>query len=399
MHNYRDGPRAIRQVNELPGRIGESDMRSFVIRPTLRVVQQIAGIERRAGRWESLLESLSFAARVLETRALFEEAESELRLDSTSPSQLIARIAVERDQKGGLIRSKRPFPPRPVTVEKKPIAEPLPEIERIAAALSRRVPISLMGLDCLYRAISADDDGPAKTALAEEPNSILPYRSEAVSFTAALGDDSTEEKVFTPIPAFLIRQRLAELLDWLKQELDTGTYHPLLLIGTYHLLFLQIHPYPRANHRLALMSLWQLLSNNGSEFVRWSGISPIFWTRAKQYFAALRQAEKTAWTDWSSQNVWLEFFLNCVFEAAERVMIESEQRLKSLRLTRTQEQILAVIRNHGAASRSMIIEETGVNPSTIKYNLSVLAARGHVKREGGGRSTGYRIASQPLFAE
>lgn len=90
-------------------------------------------------------------------------------------------------------------------------------------------------------------------------------------------------------------------------------------------------------------------------------------------------------------NIWLETFLDCLLDSSQRLISVGEQRAEGLRLTAVQKQIIGVVRSYGSATRERIATESGINLSTVKYNLSVLATRGHLKREGGGRTTSYRL--------
>ena len=197
--------------------------------------------------------------------------------------------------------------------------------------------------------------------------------------------------IFPTVSPFLVEQRLEELLEWARHELEDGQFHPLFVIGTFHLLFLQIHPFPTANHRLALILLWRLLDAHGYSYVRYSHFAPEIASRSKQYFAALRQAEKTAYGNWSTLNIWLEFFLDMLVLASQNLLTLTERTVSSARLSSVQRRIIDVIKSSGSATREKIVTETGINLSTVKYNLSVLASRGHLKRDGGGRSTSYRL--------
>ena len=44
---------------------------------------------------------------------------------------------------------------------------------------------------------------------------------------------------------------MAELIDWLNEARDTGRLHPLLIIGVFVVVFLEIHPFQDGNGRLS----------------------------------------------------------------------------------------------------------------------------------------------------
>jgi Fic family protein len=199
------------------------------------------------------------------------------------------------------------------------------------------------------------------------------------------------KRIFESVSSFLINERFSDLVSWVSQELEDDRFHPLYVIGTFHLLFLQIQPYQTANHQLCLAIVWHLLNKNGYSFFEYSHFAPTLLTKSEEYFNALRQAEKTAYGTWATLNVWLEFFLEVLLES-NAVLSDTRQRLVGhYRLTPVQKQILQVVKTYGSATRERIARETGINVSTVKYNLSVLYSNGQLKREGGGRSTSYTV--------
>lgn len=343
------------------------------LRPSLKVVQQIASIERFAGRWERISQSGAVANETLADHALSEGARAAVALDPTSPISLLAQIEVERE-----LLDRRSEP-----------------VERLMPANGQQTPLNYLveafsqqdelSVDSIHRLFALVTEG----ALATDERR---FRNTPLLFvTPGLGPQADNEVVFPVVSPFLVEQRLQDLIDWTNRELEEGSVHPLLVIGTFHLLFLQVHPLPTANHRIALLITSQLLDEHGYDFVRFSSFIPVVSQRAKQYFAALRQAEKTAGSTWSTLNIWLEFFLETLIHASDELTVESERLVTSSSLTSVQRRIIDVVKANGSVTRERIITETGINISTVKYNLAVLATKGHLKREGGGRTTSYRI--------
>lgn len=225
-----------------------------------------------------------------------------------------------------------------------------------------------------------------------EPISVSAnFRTTLSHFISTQSLTGSEEIVFQTSSPFLIEKRLRELIDWLNQELNSGTYHPLIVIGIFHLLFLQISPYKSANHRLSFLLLWYLLRTNSYFFVLRNHFAAYIPGRERIYYAALRQAEKTALTTWSQINVWLECFTELLTLSVQSLLKAHAEKEERTRLTNVQKLIIGVVKNHGTVTRERIAEDTGINISTVKYNLSVLTERGQITREGGGRSTRYRV--------
>lgn len=333
-------------------------------RPSARSVTQIAKIERICGRTERLLQN---ASDQLFESCLAETARSALALEA-SPSSLSEAPNTEEPAAAG-ISADRDF------------------LSTIAALRLRCSALTADSLARIEYCMSAD----SLTLDSAAVNLRERLRVKPGDFAARLQHDRAPEMVFPTVAPFLIEKRLTELLDWLDREIAAGLIHPLTVIGTFHLLFLQIHPFARGNHRLSLVLLFHLLRNFDYRFVEASSFTPFFASKPRLYFASLRQAEKTALASWSSLNAWLEFFFEALIGAASTLAENYEFRSQRARLTPTQERILELAALHGSISRERVVAETGINLSTVKYNLAALAEMGHLRKEGGGRTTSYRL--------
>ncbi|MCB0324776.1 MAG: Fic family protein [Bdellovibrionales bacterium] len=348
------------------------------MRPSLRLVQQVGRIERFAGAWDRLSRSSALASEERSRKTLHEGACAALALDHSTSAVL--SVALKQRKRGGsaeapLLIEREVFHENG-TLQRPPVAPLLhPELEAYLLGFSRPAPLTCSELEETYRLV-----------IGALPTDECAYRRSSTQFLTP-----EDQVVFPAVSSFLVASRLEELMEWIERELDSGDFHPLTVIGTFHLLFLHIHPYPRANHRLALLLTWQLLVDHGFSFVAHRHFAPLFAESNDQYFGALRQAEKSVYQNWSTLNIWLEYFLETLAEASHHLMDESERNVASARLSRVQQQIMTVVRQQGAVSRERIVSATGINLSTVKYNLSVLAQRGHLKRHGGGRTTSYSL--------
>lgn len=368
------------------------------VRPSLRILQQISAIERFAGRWEySLSGSVNTTNTSLEL-ALLKGVIAICELDQTvAPASLLrvkelttglsSRIEIIKD-------SRKPETPDLETNLQNFSAQsvirnswPTEVVGLLNCHLTQISGLSLGGLDRIHRVISGDQSALLffNPELSEKPC------SERFRQTPSRFCSPNNELIFATVPAFLIEQRLNDLLEWTNQELEAEKLHPLLIAGIFHLLLLQLSPYPNANLRLAAVLLWQVLDQSGYSFVRENHFAKEFNLNRVQYFNSLRQAEKTVHGSWATLNVWLEFFLQSFVASCEQIEQMREVSLKKSRLSSVQLNIIDSIRNSGSATREKIVKDTGINISTVKYNLSILAARGHLRREGGGRATSYSL--------
>ena len=331
---------------------------------TPRLLRQVAAIERLSGRLEKMPLN-SDPDNTERDRAIRNGCVAALRLDATA-SPLDSHSS-ERTSAG----SSAAF-------------------EALLAAHAASFELDPSGIIDLYGRIS----GTRVTTDGDSPDMSLLRRQAAPFCAPALGKD---EIVFTTLQPFLVPQRFVEITEWIQHELEQGTHHPLILIGVHHLLFLQTSPFPTANHRVALVLTWHLLNDHGFSFVALRHFAPYLEELSKQYFSALRQTEKTALTNWATFSAWLELFFQTLETASEDLAESAEGRLERLRLTTVQKRIVETVRTEGPVTREKIADVTGINISTIKYNLGVLSSRGLLHRLGGGRTTSYTLLSdRPL---
>ncbi len=352
-------------------------MLNIQIRPSLGLLKQIAKIEYLAGAWSRLRLNESFASKHRAEQASLNEAVSSLCLDGSTSAVLSIQLR-EMLNNGEL--------PQIVSRETEGNAT-FQHSSRFAHSSLDEVN-RLMDLAELPFTLSIDDLLQLKAATFENSGSEpeAAYRQQLGSLL-----DPNNRSVFPAISAFLIEKRLLGLIDWTQRELEAEILHPLLVIGTFHLLFLQILPFPNESHRIALLIMHKLLEKHGFDSVKFQPLTPLFFSQEEAYYNALRQAEKTAGSDWSTLNTWLEFFLDTMLSAGKALQHESELSFSRSRLSKVQEQILTVVKAHGSVTRDRVSKETGINLNTVKYNLSVLAQRGHLRRNGGGRTTNYSL--------
>lgn len=332
------------------------------IRPSLRIVKQISAIDRYSGIWSRkpvgiITEADEFLAQISAARAI-------CALDPTlsyGTQRAIEKSFVSPNGGESALAS---------------VAE-----ERVLVALRQPLVLETRELSSLHDVLvgNASNESPL-------------LRTTPINFVDSLGQDQSKAIVFPTVRPFLIRQRFGELVDWMGEESVRGNVHPLFLSGIFHLLLLQTSPFPIANHALALVMQWQYVVEHGYDFLRKTHLAPIFQERAEAYFAALRQAEKSAFTTWATLNIWLEFYLDCLQKICEQLSSTENETVEFARLTSVQQKIVHAVTEHGASTREKIANETGINLSTVKYNLSVLTERGYLKRIGGGRTTSYQIS-------
>lgn len=221
----------------------------------------------------------------------------------------------------------------------------------------------------------------------EEPKRV--YRDTGQSLLS--GEAHGGEVIFAGVQPYLISKRLRELLNWVSSELHFRGSHPLLVGAVFHLVFLQSLPFRQGNQTLAFLLLRTFLLQEEDPLIRFIPFASVIEADPRSYYAALRQGEKTVYSNWSSLNVWMEYFLHVIERALHETHSRIELRFSESSLSSLQKQILEIVRACGSTSREHVVEATGTSESTVKYNLRILSERGYLRRSGGGRGTNYRM--------
>ena len=197
---------------------------------------------------------------------------------------------------------------------------------------------------------------------------------------------------FKTVSPFLIEKRLSELINWTRESVNQKNTHPLIAIAVFYLLFLQTSPFNTKNQIICSIITRNLLAATNHSFIHYTSIIPCFKNNLETYTSSLKEAEKTAYTTWSSLNVWITFFLNSIIHSTEKLIAEAKKIEKNSKLSNTQEKIFDAIDQNGIVGRNKIAKLTGINIATIKYNLQILTRDGYLIREGAGRGTKYKTS-------
>jgi Fic family protein len=95
--------------------------------------------------------------------------------------------------------------------------------------------------------------------------------------------------VFEAATPFDTPRLMTELVAWFVAERETGRLHPLLLIGIWVVVFLEIHPLQDGNGRLSRVPTTLLLLQAGYAYVPYSSLESVVEQSKEAYYLALRQ--------------------------------------------------------------------------------------------------------------
>lgn len=199
--------------------------------------------------------------------------------------------------------------------------------------------------------------------------------------------------VFETATPFETPRLMSELAKWLDEALAARQLHPLLAIGLFVVVFLEIHPFQDGNGRLSRILTTLLLLRAGYAYVPYSSLESVIEHSKEGYYLALRQTQGTIRTDKSNWQPWLLFFLRALQQQMRRLAKKIErEKLVLSNLPELSVRILDHAREHGRVSAGDMVKLTGASRNTLKEHFRQLVERGHLTRHGGGRSTWYSLA-------
>ena len=90
---------------------------------------------------------------------------------------------------------------------------------------------------------------------------------------------------------------ISDLVTWMNEARASGYLHPLLVIGVFVVVFLQIHPFQDGNGRLSRILTTLLLLQAGYAYVPYSSLESVIEHSKESYYLALRQTQGTLRTE------------------------------------------------------------------------------------------------------
>jgi len=196
--------------------------------------------------------------------------------------------------------------------------------------------------------------------------------------------------LFDTTPAYLTPKEMQELVEWTQEALAEKKYHPLLVIGSFLVEFLQIHPFQDGNGRLARILTNLLLLKEGYLYMSYVSHEKLIEDNKPDYYIALRRSQKTFKTEHESIIPWLDFFLTIFLKQSQMaVELLSKENIEKL-LSKKQLAVWQYLQEVDEATPGEIAQKAKVARPTVNQALDKLLRLKKVERIGLGRSTRYR---------
>lgn len=198
--------------------------------------------------------------------------------------------------------------------------------------------------------------------------------------------------VFETATPFDTPRLMAELVTWFNEERETRRLHPLLVIGIWVVVFLEIHPFQDGNGRLSRALTTLLLLQAGYAYVPYASLESVIELNKEAYYLALRQTQGTIRLDAPDWQPWITFYLRALSEQVRKLgrKVEREKLVLAV-LPELSLQIVEFAREHGRISMGDAIRLTGGNRNTLKQHFRALVSDGMLVQQGAGRGVWYQL--------
>lgn len=218
------------------------------------------------------------------------------------------------------------------------------------------------------------------------------YKTHSNSVAAFDASGKQIGVVFETATPFETPRLMEELIAWVQQALEVRRFHPLLIIGIFTVVFLEIHPFQDGNGRLSRVLTTLFLLKNGYVYVPYSSLESIIEQNKENYYLSLRETQKTIRTESPHWHPWLLYFLKCLKAQILRLSkkIENENILVAT-LPELSLQILEFVKDHGRVTIGDMIKITGASRNTLKEHFRSLVKKGILTLHGSGRGVWYKL--------
>ena len=218
------------------------------------------------------------------------------------------------------------------------------------------------------------------------------YKTSSNSVAAFDVDGAQIGIVFETARPFDTPRLMAELMRWYNDAAEERELHPLIAIGIFTVVFLEIHPFQDGNGRLSRVLTTLLLLRAGYAYVPYSSLESVIEQSKESYYLALRQTQGTIRSTQPDWTPWLEFFLNALQKQMLRLKARVErEKLMIGAMSELAAKLCELTREHGRLTMADAVKLTGANRNTLKQHFRSLVHDGHLQLHGQARGAWYSI--------
>lgn len=216
------------------------------------------------------------------------------------------------------------------------------------------------------------------------------YKKHSNSVEAFTPDGKNLGVVFETTTPFDTPAQMQSLLIWIRETLADNSYHPLIAIGIFNVVFLAVHPFQDGNGRLSRVLVNLLLLKAGYSYIPYASLESVVEKNKDSYYLALRRTQRTLKgneTDWLP---WLRFFLSSLKRQKDHLVEKTSVLSQYPALPHESMLIMQYVDSHHRTTISDAEKLiNSVSRPTIKNRLSKLVEDGLLVRHGKARGTWY----------
>ena len=185
--------------------------------------------------------------------------------------------------------------------------------------------------------------------------------------------------------------KMQELVAWTREALVDRAWHPLIVVGTFVVVFLEIHPFQDGNGRLSRILTTLLLLQAGYAYAPYSSLESVIEANKEGYYLGLRRTQGTLEREEPDFEPWLVFFLRSLKKQKDRLAEKIAREPGAEGLHPDALKILEEARRAGSITTGDAEKLTGAPRPTVKTRLGELVKRGLLVRQGQGRGAWYGL--------
>src|SRR5512134_30744 len=206
---------------------------------------------------------------------------------------------------------------------------------------------------------------------------------------------SVDAIAMRPADPDAIEGRMDALLRWTTSRLDSGAFHPLLVVAGFVLEFLAIRPFAAGNGRTSRLLTNLLLLRSGYTYLPYASIESVIAVRKAEYYLALRKSQASLHLPRPDMGPWFLAFLDAMRIQARELGRALASKPAERLLSANQADALALLDRHREISNRLVAGELGLPRDTSKQVLNRLVSLNLLTRVGAGRAARYRKAEPP----
>jgi Fic family protein len=167
--------------------------------------------------------------------------------------------------------------------------------------------------------------------------------------------------------------------------------HSLIIVASFIVQFLAVHPFRDGNGRLSRLLTSFLLLKQGYKWSQFSSHEKVIEDNKEGYYISLRDTQATLKEAQPDYSQWITFFLKIVSTQAEilQSMINRESPLSEL--NENESKIYQIIKANQRCKISFLLEQVDMSRAGLKSLLKKLVVMGIINKEGEKKGTVYHI--------